>query len=74
MSRYLSETKRPIIDEALAKELRDFKGQWVAVDVKGNKVAGSGASASEALNAAVKRGITDPIVFRVSTNLRRLRI
>lgn len=73
MPRYLSEgKKRPPIDEALAKELEQYKGRWVAVQA--SKVVGAGNSAAEALAAAEARGITDPLVFRVSTNLRRLRM
>jgi hypothetical protein len=64
-------TQRPqVIDEELAKQLEGYKGLWVAVD-KG-KVVASGDSATEAVQAALAVGVTDPLVFRVSTHPERL--
>ena len=62
--------KRPAIDEKLAKELALHKGQWVAVQE--GRVVASGASAREALQAALSKGITDPIIFRVASHAERL--
>ena len=66
-------SKRPqVIDEELAKELSAYKGKWVAVD-RGRVVA-SGDSATEAVEAAQKVGVTDPLVFRVSAHPERLNL
>ena len=68
----LDSKKRPAIDERLAKELERYKGQWVAI--QGGHVVASGASATEAKKAAEIKGVTDPLVFRVSAHLKRLRV
>jgi hypothetical protein len=66
--------RRPPIDEKLAAQLRDYKGQWVAVSPDRNEVVASGKSAKEALDAAVKGGVTDPLIFRVSAHPERLNL
>jgi hypothetical protein len=64
-------TQRPqVIDEELAKELEAYKGKWVAVH--GGKVIAAGDSATEAVQAALEVGVTDPLVFRVSAHPERL--
>ena len=63
-------SKRPAIDKKLAEELTHYKGQWVAVH-NGHVVA-SGKSASEAVQAALKKQVTDPLVFRVTAHPERL--
>jgi len=64
--------RRPAIDEELAKELNNYRGQWVAVDR--SHVVGFGRSAKEALQAAMKAGVTDPVVFRVSAHPERVNL
>ncbi len=64
--------RRPAIDEKLAGQLREYKGLWVAVAADRSEVVGSGASAKEAVHAALKAGVTDPLVFRVSAHPERL--
>jgi hypothetical protein len=66
--------RRPPIDEKLAEQLREYKGQWVAVSPDRNQVVAAGKSAKEALEAAVKRGVTDPLVFRVSAHPERINL
>jgi len=56
----------PVVPEELAKVLEAYKGRWVAV-YQGRLVAVAD-SASEAQAEAVKREITDPIVFRVPSH------
>jgi len=60
----------PVIDNALAKELENYKGRWVAIDQ--GKLVATGNSASEVIAAAEKAGVTDPLVFRVATHPERL--
>ncbi len=67
-----TEKQPPVIDEKLARQLEDYKGRWVAVD-KG-KVVASGDSATEAVEAALAVGVTDPLVFRVSAHPERLNL
>jgi Family of unknown function (DUF5678) len=67
-----AEKQPPVIDEKLARELEDYKGRWVAVN-KG-KVVASGDSATEAVEAALAAGVTDPLVFRVSAHPERLNL
>ena len=62
----------PAIDKKLAKELLRFKGKWVAVDR--GKVVASGESANEAKQEALKVGVTDPIIFRVTAHPERLNL
>ena len=69
----MSETQRPpVIDKKLAKELERFKGLWVAVD--GGRVVASGASADEVRQAALKVGVTDPLIFRATAHPERLNL
>jgi hypothetical protein len=53
----------PVIDAALARELEQYKGLWVAIH-QGHVVA-SGGSAVEARQRARAHSVTDPILFRV---------
>ncbi len=62
--------KPPLISEELAEELVSYKGKWVAVH--NNHVVASGRSAKEALDAAVAKGVTDPLIFRVTAHPERL--
>lgn len=55
--------QNPVVPEELARELEAYKGRWVAVFQ--GKLVGVADSASGAQVEALKRGITDPIVFRV---------
>jgi hypothetical protein len=66
--------RRPAIDKKLAKQLLDYKGLWVAVAPDRSQVVASGASAKEAQQAAIKAGVTDPLVFRVSAHPERLNL
>ena len=69
----MDDAKQPQeIDAELARQLEDYKGRWVAVD-KGRVVA-SGNSATEAVDAALAAGVTDPLVFRVSAHPDRLNL
>ncbi len=61
---------QPVIDEPLVAKLAAYTGQWVAVDLQ--EVVGSGATAREAYEAAVKAGHTDPLVFQVSEHPERV--
>lgn len=62
----------PVIDEALAQQLDDYRGRWVAVH--NGKVIASGTSANEAVDQALKAGVTDPLVFRVSSHPERVNL
>ena len=64
----------PAIGTELAHELAKYKGQWVAVDQAHKVVVGTGRSAAEAIANALEKGFTDPLVFRVATQARRVRI
>jgi len=69
----MDDAKQPQeIDAQLARQLEEYQGKWVAVD-KGRVVA-SGSSASEAVEAALREGVTDPLVFRVSAHPDRLNL
>lgn len=73
MGHYIEESmKGPAISKTLAMELEQYKGRWVAVDKE--HVVGSGTSAKEAKDAAKAKNVTDPLIFRVSTGMRRLRM
>lgn len=74
VTRALETNKPPAIDKDLARELANYKGRWVAVDEIKKAVVGFGASAAEAVAAALARGVTDPLVFRVPIHARRVRI
>ncbi len=65
-------SRRPAIDEKLSKELTAYKGQWVALH--NGQVVASGASAREAAEAALRGGVTDPLLFRVAAHPERLRV
>jgi Family of unknown function (DUF5678) len=69
----MDDTKQPQeIDAELARQLENYLGRWVAV-YEGRVVA-SGSSAMEAVEAALKEGVTDPLVFRVSAHPDRLNL
>jgi hypothetical protein len=69
----MDDAKRPQeIDAELARQLEDYTGQWVAVDE--GRVVAAGNSATEAVNAALAVGVTDPLVFRVSAHPDRLNL
>lgn len=69
----MDDTKQPQeIDAQLARQLENYLGRWVAV-YEGRVVA-SGNSAMEAVEAALKEGVTDPLVFRVSAHPDRLNL
>jgi len=60
----------PVIEEGLAQELEEHKGRWVAVDQ--GVLAAVADSAIEARAGALAKGITDPLVFRVSAHPDRI--
>lgn len=69
----MDDAKQPQeIDAELARQLEEYQGRWVAVD-KGRVVA-SGNSAKEAVEAALEKQVTDPLVFRVSAHPDRLNL
>jgi len=69
----MDDAKQPQeIDAELARQLENYLGRWVAV-YEGRVVA-SGNSAMEAVEAALKEGVTDPLVFRVSAHPDRLNL
>jgi hypothetical protein len=69
----MDDAKQPQeIDAELARQLENYLGRWVAVYE--GKVVASGNSASEAVEAALKEGVTDPLVFRVSAHPDRLNL
>jgi hypothetical protein len=55
--------KQAVVSEAMAETLEQYRGKWVAV--LNDELVGVGESASEATDAALKNGKTDPVVFRV---------
>ena len=59
-----------VIEEPLALELEKFPGKWVAVFQE--KVVAVGDSAPRVMEAASAKGITDPLIFRVALNPRRI--
>ena len=62
--------RRSPIGDDLAAELSEHKGEWVAVHL--NRLVAAGNSALEVRDAAVKKGITDPTIFRVPKHPERL--
>lgn len=60
------------IDTELARQLEGYLGRWVAVFE--GRVVSSGNSAKEAVETALKEGVTDPLVFRVSAHPDRLNL
>jgi hypothetical protein len=69
MAEYQRGTRPPVIDEALDRELMQYKGRWVAID-QGHVVA-SGDSAAEASAGARARSVMDPLLFRVPLHPER---
>jgi hypothetical protein len=63
-------TRAPVIEERLARELGEHRGRWVAID-QGILIAVDDTAAG-ARASALKRGVTDPIVFRVPAHPERL--
>jgi hypothetical protein len=61
---------RPVIPETLAAELRELLGRWVAVFE--DRIVASGDTAKEVTEAALRAGVTDPLVFRVPAHPERL--
>jgi hypothetical protein len=62
--------QEPVIEGPLARELDQYKGQWVAVFQ--DHVVAAGDSAVEVLESAQANHITDPLIFRVPTNPNRI--
>lgn len=62
-------TRPPVIDQALSRELEQYKGRWVAIDQ--GRVVASGDSAPEALAGARERSVMDPLLFRVPLHPER---
>jgi hypothetical protein len=54
------------LDPAAQLALERYKGRWVAV--LGANVVAVGDSAPDVISRALKKGVTDPVVFRVPTN------
>jgi hypothetical protein len=53
----------PVISRELSKELGEHRGRWVAVFQE--RIVAVADSAGEAKEAALKSGVTDPMIFRV---------
>lgn len=47
------------------KIIEKYKGQWVALTENEKKVVSSGKSAKETLEKAKKKGLENPILFKV---------
>lgn len=62
----------PAIERELAMELDKHRGQWVAVDRSKDRLVATGESASSVIDAAQAKGVTDPLVFRVSAHPERI--
>lgn len=60
----------PVIDAALADELDNFRGQWVAVFR--NHVIAAGSNAMEVAEQAHSEGASDPLLFRVPAHPSRM--
>lgn len=65
-----SDTREPVIEQHVADELDRYRGKWVALD--DDRIVGAGDSVVDALNAARREGVTDPVVFRVPVHPDRL--
>jgi hypothetical protein len=61
--------KPPVIDAALAQELEQYKGLWVAIH-QGHVLA-SGGSIAEVRAQARVQSVDDPILFRVPRHPER---
>lgn len=61
-----------VIDEALSRELENYKGRWVAIDEAKNKVVGHGDSLEKARQEALDRGVTEPLLYRVPAHPERI--
>ncbi len=59
-----------VIEVALATELEQYKGQWVAV--YDDHVVAAADDAVEVQQQALKNGVTDPLLFRVPTHSDRI--
>ena len=62
--------QEPVIEGPLAAELEGHRGKWVAVYQ--DRLIAVGDSAVEVKEAALKNGVTDPLVFRVPTHANRI--
>ena len=62
--------QEPVIEQALADELEQYKGQWVAIFQE--RVVAVGDSALRVKEEALRSGVTDPLVFRVPLHPHRL--
>lgn len=60
----------PLIEGPLAEDLERHKGQWVAVHQ--DRLVAFGDSAREVRDEALRKGVTDPLVFRVPTHANRV--
>ena len=64
------EPEQPAIPDELSKELEQHKGRWVAVDNK--RLIAVGDSVAEVTEKALKKHVTDPLVFRVPLHPERI--
>jgi Family of unknown function (DUF5678) len=62
--------QEPVIEQALAEELEQHRGQWVAIYQE--RIVGVSDSAMGVKEEALRNGITDPLVFRVPLHPDRL--
>jgi hypothetical protein len=62
--------QEPLIEGPLAEELEKHKGRWVAVFQ--DQIVAVSDSAVEVKEEALRKGITDPLVFRVPTHANRI--
>lgn len=63
-------TAPPVIDEQLAREIAEHRGRWVAID--GGVLVAVADTAIGAQRAALEKGVTDPVIFRVPAHPERL--
>jgi hypothetical protein len=66
----MPEPAPPAIEVPLAQELERHQGRWVAVYQ--DQIVAVGDSAREVRDAAVAKGATDPIVYRVPAHANRI--
>lgn len=62
--------QEPVIEGPLAQELEQHKGRWVAVFE--DRIVAVSDSAVEVKDEALRKGVTDPLVFRVPQHPNRL--
>lgn len=61
---------RQVIEPDLTDDLQQHKGRWVAIHL--GSIVAVADSAQEVLEAALRKGVTDPTVLRVPLHPDRL--